>query len=158
HHLDGEYSELMIRRRVAAFLTTVVATLAIVAGSARSAGGQEPTVPTLDAAQLMFYNGGYAAAAGAARALCTTDPDTLAACELRTSSLLFQLRRAIGDAPDREKAFAACQSCPALLSVFVAETRAAQEVARDRLKTHPGEEETLFFLGKLDLNYVWLQL
>src|SRR5439155_97791 len=128
------------------------------ASSNESSRASAPRASRRDAAQLMFYNGGYAAAAGAARALCTTDPDTLAACELRTSSLLFQLRRAIGDAPDREKAFAACQSCPALLSVFVAETRAAQEVARDRLKTHPGEEETLFFLGKLDLNYVWLQL
>src|SRR4051794_37752158 len=123
----------MISRWVAVRLTIVVATLAIVAGRAPSAAAQDP-LPTLDAAQLMFYNGGHAAAADAARALCTTEPETLAACKLRTSSLLFQLRRAIGDAPDRDKAFAACQACPELLSVFVADTRAAQEVARTRLK------------------------
>jgi len=40
----------------------------------------------------------------------------------------------------------------------VAETRRAQAVAREYLKAHPGDEEALFVLGKLDLNYVWLQL
>jgi hypothetical protein len=29
---------------------------------------------------------------------------------------------------------------------------------RARLEIHPDDEDTLFFLGKLDLNYVWLQL
>jgi hypothetical protein len=40
----------------------------------------------------------------------------------------------------------------------VAETRQAQAIARARLGEAPGDEETLFLLGKLDLNYVWLQL
>jgi hypothetical protein len=31
-------------------------------------------------------------------------------------------------------------------------------VARAALKTNPDNEQVLFFLGKLDLNYVWLQL
>ena len=30
--------------------------------------------------------------------------------------------------------------------------------ARSILKTKPNDEEALFFLGKLDLNYVWLEL
>jgi hypothetical protein len=114
--------------------------------------------PTLQAAQTMFYNGRYTEAAAATRELCTSDVITLPACEVRTSALLFQLRRAIGESPDKNKAFAQCEECPALLSIFVAETRREQGIARAYLKAHPGDEETLFLLGKLDLNYVWLQL
>jgi hypothetical protein len=112
----------------------------------------------LDEAQRMFYNGRYADAATLTRDLCTAEADTLAACELRTSALLFQLRRALGESPDKDKAFSACPVCPELLSTFVAETRRVQAIARARLEVDPGDEETLFFLGKLDLNYVWLQL
>ena len=32
------------------------------------------------------------------------------------------------------------------------------DAARARLLEHPTDDETLFLLGKLDLNYVWLQL
>jgi hypothetical protein len=44
------------------------------------------------------------------------------------------------------------------MSAFLAETARGQAFARARLKIHPDDEETLFFLGKTDLNYVWLQL
>ena len=114
--------------------------------------------PALDEAQRMFYNGRYADAVTLTADLCTAEADDLAACELRTSALLFQLRRALGGSPDRDKAFSECTGCPALLSTFVAETRRAQAIARARLVLDPEDEETLFFLGKLDLNYVWLQL
>ena len=114
--------------------------------------------PGLDEAQRMFYNGRYADAATLTADLCTAEADDLAACELRTSALLFQLRRALGESPDKDKAFTQCAACPALLSTFVAETRRVQAIARARLEVDPGDEETLFFLGKLDLNYVWLQL
>jgi hypothetical protein len=114
--------------------------------------------PGLDEAQRMFYNGRYADAATLASDLCTDEADTLAACELRTSALLFQLRRALGGSPDKDKAFSACTACPELLSTFVAETRRGQAIARARLEADPGDVATLFFLGKLDLNYVWLQL
>jgi hypothetical protein len=114
--------------------------------------------PGLDEAQRMFYNGRYAEAAMLTRDLCTAEGDILAACELRSSAVLFQLRRALGGAADRDKAFSECAACPALLSTFVAETRRVQAIARARLAVDPGDEETLFFLGKLDLNYVWLQL
>jgi hypothetical protein len=114
--------------------------------------------PDLDAAQRMFYNGRYADAALLTRDLCTADADTLAACELRTSALLFQLRRALGESPDKSNAFSECAACPELLSTFVAETRGFQAIARARLEVEPEDEETLFFLAKVDLNYVWLQL
>ena len=114
--------------------------------------------PGLEAAQGMFYNGRYADAALVTTDLCTPDVDALAACELRTSALLFQLRRALGDSPDKEETFTRCEPCAELLATFVAETRRGQQIARARLKVHPQDEATLFFLGKLDLNYVWLQL
>ena len=41
---------------------------------------------------------------------------------------------------------------------FFAEIQRGQTLARERLLANPMDDETLFFLGKLDLNYVWLQL
>lgn len=120
--------------------------------------GEVAASPRLEAAQTMFYNGRYAEAAAATHDLCTAAVVTLPECEVRTSALLFQLRRAIGESPDKDKAFTRCEECPALLSIFVAETRRSQAAARAYLKAHPGDGETLFLLGKLDLNYVWLQL
>jgi hypothetical protein len=113
--------------------------------------------PELDAAQAMFYNGQYADATTATDDLCTPVVAALPACELRTASLLFQLRRALGDSSDKEK-FARCATCAGLLSTFVAETRSAQQVARANLLVNPQDQETLFLLGKIDLNYVWLHL
>src|SRR5512132_4417048 len=84
------------------------------------------TPPTLQAAQTMFYHGRYAETAEVTRELCTADVITLPACEVRTSALLFQVRRAIGESPDKNKAFTQCEECPALLAIFVAETRRAQ--------------------------------
>jgi hypothetical protein len=114
--------------------------------------------PSLDDAQRTFYNGRYADAAAKAADLCTSEVAALVACELRTSALLFQLRRALGDARDKEKAFAQCDGCAEILTADVAETRRGQAMARARLMVYPEDEETLFFLGKLDLNYVWLYL
>jgi hypothetical protein len=118
----------------------------------------DAAAPTLSAAQMLFYNGRYAQAAAATADLCTAAVDALRACELRSSALLFQIRRAVGDAPDKDKAFKLCTECDDLFTTFVAEIRRAQSVARAHLKTNPGDEPALFFLGKLDLNYVWLQL
>ena len=112
----------------------------------------------LQSANQLFYNGQYADASTVAGERCDADVTVLPACELRTSALHFMLRRAMGDAADREQAFARCVECPALLATFVSDTRRAVAVARTRLKTSPDDEETLFLLGKLDLNYVWLQL
>ena len=112
----------------------------------------------LETAHQLFYSGHYADASAAALEMCGPDVSVLRACELRTSSLHFMLRRAMGDSADRERAFAGCVECPALLTTFVDDVRRAAAAARARLKTVPGDEDTLFLLGKLDLNYVWLQL
>jgi hypothetical protein len=136
----------------------IIAAVVMAGPLTQSAWGDPADSPALDEAQRMFYNGRYAEATLLTQDLCTAEAETLAACELRTSALLFQLRRALGGSLDKEEAFTLCASCPALLSTFVSETRRVQTIARARLELDPDDEETLFFLGKLDLNYVWLQL
>ena len=122
----------------------------------------EPTgrpAPTLEDAQRSFYSGRYEDAAALSVRLCAAGADDdLEACELRTSSLHFQIRRAMGDDADRDRAWTMCAACPDLLSVFVAETTRARSLARTRLQQNPDDEAALFLLGKIDLNYVWLQL
>ena len=51
-----------------------------------------------------------------------------------------------------------CAACPELLSAFIAETDRARALARARLQKNPNDDAALFLLGKIDLNYVWLQL
>jgi hypothetical protein len=114
---------------------------------------------TLEDAQRAFYNGDYARAAMVTQELCAARPDDLDACELRTASLLFQIKKALGELGERDKsaAWKLCTVCPALMSAFIADTTRGQAFARARLKTDPDHQDTLFYLGKLDLNYVWLQ-
>jgi hypothetical protein len=114
--------------------------------------------PTLEDAQRLFYNGRYEAAAAATRDMCSPETDDLEACELRTATLLFQIKRAFGEPADKEKAWKLCTVCPELMTEFLAETAKGQAAARARLETNPDDESALFLLGKLDLNYVWLQL
>src|SRR5690349_1750605 len=110
-------------------------------------------------AQRFFYNGDYDQSAALTQALCAARPDDLQACELRTASLHFQIKKALKDTAERDNtaAWNACAACPGLMSAFVAETARAQAFTRARLKLDPRDEQALFFLGKVDLNYVWLQ-
>ena len=114
--------------------------------------------PTLTDAQSHFYNARYAAAAATTLALRVYDADDLAAVELRTSALLFQIRSLLEGRPAKDNALEGCAVCPALIEAFFAEVRRGQNLARARLRSDPADAETLFFLGKVDLNYVWLQL
>lgn len=115
-------------------------------------------VPRLSDGQHLFYSGQYEAAAAIALALRSSEAETLAAYELRTSALHFQIKRALGETANKSKAFTACVRCPDLMSSFLSDTSAGQALARARLRTNPQDESAMFFLGKLDLNYVWLQL
>ena len=108
-------------------------------------------------AQALFYNGHYESAAAMSRALPAAEGG-LAVYEFRTAAVLFQLRRAIGDPKDKDKAFKQCASCPDLMTTFMDDLAKGQDVARTILKQQPKDETALFFLGKLDLNYVWLVL
>ena len=131
------------------------AALVLIAASPGRAAAQPPT---LDAAQLLFYNARYADAAEMALAVRTAQPEELAAYELRTSALHFQIKRAIGDPPDKGKALAACASCPAILAAFADETEKGLAIARARLAADPKDLSAMFFVGKLDLNHLWLHL
>jgi len=112
----------------------------------------------LDEAHHLFYSGRYDAAAALALDIRASDTNNLEASELRTSALHFQIRRALGEPKDREKAWKLCATCQELMSTFLAELAIGQAAARARLAKDPADDEALFFLGKLDLNYVWLQL
>ena len=117
---------------------------------------------TFTDAQHLFYNAQYAEAADLALALRDSETHDLANDELRTSALLFQLK-ALLEIPgskegNKKNALTKCTTCPALMDAFFADVRHGQALARETLRTSPGDEVALFYLGKLDLNYVWLQL
>ncbi len=116
--------------------------------------------PTLADAQSLFYNARYEQAAALTLVLRSSDPEDLAGNELRTSALLFQLKALLEGRPEKDKqgALANCAPCPELIAAFFADFRRGQTLARATLRSTPGDETALFFLGKLDLNYVWLQL
>ncbi len=109
-------------------------------------------------AEHHFYSARYLDAAAVAQTLLAARPDDLALLELRTSALHFQMRRELGDARDKKAAFARCQACSELLATFTADVRRARAIARARLDAGPADTEALFFLGKIDLNYIWMQL
>lgn len=120
---------------------------------AAAADAQTP----LAEAQHEFYNGRYEETARLLPDACSAQPVNLAACELKTSAVLFQIKQLVGASRDREQAWKSCRTCPALMAAFVADIGNGQKAARAALAATP-DDEALFLLGKLDLNYVWLQL
>ncbi len=114
--------------------------------------------PLLADAQRAFFNARYQMAADLALTVQTPDIAGLAAYEIRTSALHFQLRDALGSDGDKARAFKQCATCPELLKAFLSDTAKGQTIARARLVTDPADDDALFFLGKLNLNYVWLHL
>lgn len=142
--------------------TVVSAACAILIAAALAASGG----PTLTEAQSHFYNARYEAAADLALALRSADAEDLASYELRTSALLFQLKALLEDPAgkpadkdqSKKDALRLCATCPRLMAAFFEDIRRGQELARAKLRADPRDESALFFLGKLDLNYVWLQL
>jgi hypothetical protein len=53
---------------------------------------------------------------------------------------------------------AKCAECRALLATFLEDVNAGRSAARARIATAPDDEEARFFLAKLDLSYLWMQL
>jgi hypothetical protein len=111
---------------------------------------------TLADAQSAFYSARYEEAAALMLEPC--EAGNFEACELRTSALHFEVKRALGDAKDKGKALKECAKCQGLIDKFLKDTMVGQTAARAVLAEQPGDETALFFLGKLDLNYVWLHL
>ena len=131
----------------------------VAAGAVQSSGRDD--VPTFVDAQLHFYNARYDEASAVALALRKSEGQDLANDELRTSALLFQLKRLLEEpaaGSSKSEALKKCVSCPELMTAFFDDIHHGQTLARARLRTNPADETALFFLGKLDLNYVWLQL
>lgn len=126
------------------------------AGPAQSGSG------TLTDAYRLFYNAHYEQAAALAEGLRGSAPQTLENDEVRSAALLFQLRGLLNgqDARDGDKgeALKRCATCADVLASFMRDLHHGQGIARATLKENPTDEEALFFLGKLDLNYVWLEL
>lgn len=131
----------------------ILIAVALPPGPARA---QDPS--TLDQAHQAFYNARYQAAAELTQGPCLTGANGLAACELYTTALLFQVRRHIGDGKDKKRARDGCAECPPLIAAFKTGLARGQGLARARLQQAPLDDDALFLLGKLDLNYVWLQL
>jgi hypothetical protein len=127
----------------------------LVVGTLGSAAASEPVLAD---AQRAFFNAQYQAASDLALAVQASEAEALAAYEIRTSALHFQLRDALGRNPDKGQAFRACAACAGLLQVFLEDTKKGQTLARSRLVANPADDAALFFLGKLNLNYVWLHL
>jgi tetratricopeptide (TPR) repeat protein len=144
----------LIAHRIAVLALAVAVSLQIPSVAAAQAHDGS----ALAAAHRAFFNARYDEAAALAQAIEVETPGDLAACELRTSALLFQIKALLGDQADREKALTQCASCAALLAAFAADTTRGQAVARLRLAAAPDDDVALFYLGKIDLNYVWLQL
>ena len=122
---------------------------------------------TFGDAQNHFYNARYEAAAALTLSLRGSQPQDLANDELRTSALLFQLKGLLEQPDDKhsnrkeadkKEALRLCAPCPALIAAFMTDVDHGKALARSRLAANPDDDEALFFLGKLDLNYVWLQL
>jgi tetratricopeptide (TPR) repeat protein len=134
------------------FLVISLATVGLTVLAAPRPSAEQP----LADARAAFYNASFDHAAALSLDLCAAG--SLDACELRTSALLMQIKRALGDAKDKDKAFAACAKCQPLLDAFLRDTARGQATARAALKAEPDDEAAQFLLGKLDLNYVWLQL
>lgn len=142
-------------RRMTALLLLAVVCVASAALAQESASVPKPG--TLDDAHRAYYNGKYEAAAAITLDPCMTGENGLAACELYTAALHFQIKRAMGQSDDRGQAWKACAICPSVMTAFKAALARGQTVARARLREQPTDDETRFLLGKLDLNYVWLQ-
>ena len=143
----------------------VALTLAVILTTGMRAQDVQTPAPSLTDAYRLFYNARYEEAAALALALRSTTQD-LENDEVRTSALLFQLRGLLNgqDARDNDnksqksEMLKACAKCAEVMAAFMVDLHHGQALARARLKAKPNDEEALFFLGKLDLNYVWLEL
>src|SRR3954467_3153143 len=143
----------MLRSSVIALIVGVAVAVALGSRLRAEAGN-----PTLSDAQMLFFNARYDAASELALTLRSSDPDDLAIWELRTSGLLFQLKALLGDRPDKDEAFKQCDKCPGLLAAFLSDTERGLALSRARVQAAPDDSTARFFLGKINLNYVWLQL
>lgn len=140
--------------------------LVVILTTAVHAQDVHPVPATLTDAYRLFYNARYEEAAALAMELRAAGPQDLENDEVRTSALLFHLRGLLNgqDALDndnksqKDQALKRCAKCAEVMASFMTDLHHGQALAKATLKTNPNDEQALFFLGKLDLNYVWLEL
>jgi len=143
----------------------IAVTFAAILPAAAQPQAPQPPEQTLKDAYRLFYNAHYEEAAALAMALRAAGTQDLENDEVRTSALIFQLRGLLNgqDARDKDndnksEVLKRCTKCPEVMGSFMSALHHGQALARARLKAKPDDEEALFFLGKLDLNFVWLEL
>ena len=125
------------------------------AGSSRDdAGSEKALAPAHDA----FYSGRYKDAAALAVARTVEDSADIAAYELHMAAILFEVKRLLGDEASGRKKVSECEPCPALLATFDQLTNSTRTLARARIESDPADHAARFLLGKINLNYVWLNL
>lgn len=120
-------------------------------------------VASLTDVQRLFYNAHYQQAADLALKLRESGPHDLANDEARTTALLFVLRGLLKgqdayNEGNKSAALKACARCPDVIAAFTRDFQHGQALARAKLTLAPNDETALFYLGKLDLNFVWLHL
>lgn len=123
----------------------------------------QPAAPSLADAQRLFYNAHYQEAADLALKLRETGAHDLANDEVRTTALLFVLRGLLKgqdayNEGNKSAALKACVKCPEVIAAFTKDLQHGQALAREVLARAPNDATALFYLGKLDLNFVWLHL
>jgi tetratricopeptide (TPR) repeat protein len=138
-------------------MAACAAVVLLTASAAPAAAAADP-VPALTSAQHLFYSGRYEEAAAMALATRAVQPDVLESYELRTSALHFQVKRLLEQPAYKGKGVEKCVPCGPLLTEFDSDITRGVALARARLMETPGDESAMFLLGKLNLNYVWLQL
>jgi len=136
----------------------ILLTAGVASGAvAQDLSGGAPSGDGLDHARYAFYSGRYDEAARLAADVRQRDPESLTSYEVRTSALLFALKRELGDdVQEQQRDIEACSRCPALLEAFGNEMREGQELLRRRTASNPADERSHYVLAKLDLNYLWL--
>lgn len=149
--------EVPARERGMTLMVRVLVFTGLMLGTGRMVSAGQPELATPDEVQRLFYNGQYAEAASVAQALPAASGD-LAVYELRTTTVLFRIRRAIGEPADKAAALRRCEVCPELLETFARDFESGRRAAKEQVARHPNDADALFFLGKLNLNFVWLHL
>ena len=147
------------RRRIESRMIKPLAAVLVVT----SLGAHHARAQSLADAQRLFYNAHYQEAADLTLKLRETGAHDVANDEVRTTALLFVLRGLLKgqdayNEGNKSAALKACAKCPEVIAAFTKDLQHGQALAREALARAPNDETALFYLGKLDLNFVWLHL
>lgn len=152
----GAVAAVLACETAAASQESRIPTTAAPAGTPEAPAGTEGVL-SIELGKHHFYNARFEAAVEVTRALEIQRPHDLAVQELRSSALLFQLKRLL-EPRGKKVPLKSCPSCPELIRQFTADFHHARDMAKARVDASPDDIEARFFLGKLNLNYIWLQL